>query len=199
MARTRSSDHKDWAPRLGIAWSPDSKGGRPGKTVIRFGTGFFYDRFADTLVLNSIRFNGINQQQYIIQNPSFLTVPAISSLPALPQTVYKLDSDLRAPYIIQSALGVERQLPKNTVLGVNFIDSHGMHELLSRNINAPLPGTFTPSLSPVPGAAVGIQPFGTGNIYQYESAGLFNQNQMMINVRTQFSPKVSMFGILHLR
>ncbi len=188
------SDHKDWAPRLGIAWSPDSKGGRPGKTVIRLGTGFFYDRFADTAVLNSIRFNGLNQQDYIIQNPAFLTVPAISSLPALPQTVYKLDPTLRAPYIIQTALGLERQLPKNTVLGVNFIDSHGLHELLARNINAPLPGTFTPSPTLVPGGSIGIQPFGTGNIYQYESAGLFNQNQIMINVRTQFSAKVSMFG-----
>ena len=188
------SDHKDWAPRLGIAWSPDSKAGRPGKTVIRLGTGFFYDRFSDTLVLNSLRFNGINQQQYIIQNPAFLTVPALTALPALPQTVYKLDPNLRAPYIIQTALGLERQLPKKTVLGVNFIDSHGLHELLSRNINAPIPGTFTPSPTPTPQGGVGIQPFGTGNIYQYESAGIFNQNQIMINVRTQFSAKVSMFG-----
>ena len=33
------------APRIGLAWSPDATAGKPGKTVIRLGAGFFYDRF----------------------------------------------------------------------------------------------------------------------------------------------------------
>jgi hypothetical protein len=82
---------------------------------------------------------------------------------------------------LQTALGVERQLPKNTTVAVNIVDSHSPHQLLTRNINAPLPD-------------LGIQPFGTGNIYQYESAGLANQTQIMINVRTQATQNLSLFG-----
>jgi hypothetical protein len=187
-------DHKDWAPRLSVAWSPDSKGGKNGKTVLRAGSGLFYDRFSDSLVLNSIRFNGINQQQYIVQNPDFLSIPAIGSLGALPQTIYQIDPSLRTPYIIQTAVGVERQLPAKTVAALNFIDSHGMHELLTRNIDAPLPGTFVPgTLNPGLGI-MGTQRYGPGNIYQYESAGIFNQTQLMLNVRTQATQSISFFG-----
>ena len=179
------SDHRDWAPRVAVAWSPDSKGGRSGKTVIRLGFGMFYDRFADTLVLNTLRYNGLNQQQYIVQNPDFLTVPALGSLTALPQTTYQLDRGLRAPYIMQSAFGLERQLPRSTVLALNFIDSHGLHELLTRNINAPLETSLS---------TLGVLPFGPGNLYQYESAGLYNQTQFMVNVRTQATRNISLFG-----
>ena len=41
-------------------------------------------------------------------------------------------------------LGIERQLPFNSTLAVTLTDSHGEHLLRSRDINAPLPGTFNP-------------------------------------------------------
>ena len=79
--QTNIHDWTDIAPRLGFAYAPGSKGGRPGKTVIRGGFGMFYDRIADNLTMQTIRYNGSLQQQYIVQNPDFYpNVPTAASL-----------------------------------------------------------------------------------------------------------------------
>ena len=199
--QTNIHDWHDFAPRLGIAWAPGAKGGRNGKTVIRGGYGLFYDRFSDNYTLQAIRFNGVNQQQYILQNPSLLVpvegstvknpVPSIGSLGAqqLPQTIRQVDQNLRAPNVMQGALGVERQLPYNTTLAVTFTNSHAIHLLRTRNINAPLPGTYVPGTP-----NTGIRPFGGGNLYLYESDGIMNQNQVLVNVNTRMTKNISLFG-----
>lgn len=190
--QTNIHDWTDFAPRIGIAWAPGAtaKNSRP-KTVLRMGTGIFYDRFGENLVLSTIRFNGVNQQQYTITAPDpvlglldLRKTPDLSTLNAQvrPQTTRRLDSALRAPYIIQSAFGVERQLPRNTVLSVTFTNSRGLHMLRSRNINAPLPGS---NALPFPG---------TGQLDLYESTGVLNQNQVNINVTTRVTARISMFG-----
>src|ERR1022692_3525897 len=58
-------DHADWAPRLGFAWGIGGGGKSAPKTVLRGGFGLFYDRFAEELILNTDRENGVTQQQYI--------------------------------------------------------------------------------------------------------------------------------------
>src|SRR5262249_35977937 len=47
------SDHADWAPRLGFAWGVGGKKNAQPKTVIRAGFGIFYDRFAQSLIMNA--------------------------------------------------------------------------------------------------------------------------------------------------
>jgi hypothetical protein len=185
--QTNISDWRDLAPRIGIAWAPGvgAKGGRP-KFVIRAGTGIFYDRFDDTYVLNAQRFNGINQQQYQIRNPGFFSttsVPSVAELQAQarPVTTDRVDARLRAPYIIQSAIGFERQLPFNTTLAVTFTNSRGLHLLASRNINAPVPGS---NVIPYPTA---------GPIDLYQSTGILNQNQINTNINTRMTSRISMF------
>jgi hypothetical protein len=98
--------------------------------------------------------------------------------------------DLRAPYVVQEAIGIERQLPRNRTVAVTYTNSHGVHILRSRNINAPLPGTYDPQ-----DPASGIRPYGgQGNIYQYESSGIFNQSQLIANFGARFNPRFSLFG-----
>ncbi len=190
-------DHGDWAPRVGFAWSPgsSSSAGRS-KYVIRGGFGIFYDRFSEQNVLMAQRFNGISQQQYVIPDPdTFPVVPSTGALQqfAQGQTVHTLASSLHAPYVLQSALGLERQLASHTTLALNYINTHGLHELLSRDINAPLPGTY----AGVPGT--GVFPYGNvGPIDEIESGGLFNQNQFTVNVNSQLNSKVSLFGFYSL-
>ena len=180
------SDHGDFAPRVGIAWGLG--GGKSPKTVLRTGAGIFYDRFGEGLVMNSQRLNGINQQQYIVASPSFYPIiPAISTLTAKP-TVYQIASALRAPYTIQSGLGLERQVSKTLMVSGTYLNSHGAHELLSRNINAPYPGNPPASL----------YPYGNSSpLYEYESAGLYNQSQVITNFNLRGS-KVSLSGFYTL-
>lgn len=186
------NDHADFAPRIGLAWGL-GKGTSP-KTVLRAGAGIFYDRFEEGPILQAERLNGVTQQQYVVPSPDFFpNIPSISQLAALSvsqNTVYRIDPNLRAPYMIQSAVGLERQLAKNSTVSVTYLNSHGVHQLLTDNINAPLPGSF-PS-NP-------LYPLGNiGNVYQYESVGLFNQNQLIANFNVRAGTRLSLFGFYTL-
>jgi len=195
--QTNISDPRDVAPRFGFAWSPGAGKTGHSKTVIRGGTGVFYDRFQEGNVLQSLRYNGVNQQNYIINNPNFYpNIPSLSQLQQLSQTRRQIDNELRAPYTIQSAIGMERQLPKNSTLAITYTNSHTTHLLRSRNINAPLPGTvqFDPSTGQ-PLTGTGVYPFGfnSGNIYNYESTGTLNQNQFIVNLNSRLNSNTSIF------
>lgn len=181
------SDHHDVAPRIGFAWGVGGKGSRP-KTVIRAGAGVFYDRFGENLTLQALRLNGVVEQRFVVANPDFFpTIPSLATLQAnlSPQTIYKVAPNVQAPYTFQEALGIERQLPKNITVAVTYTNSHGVHQLRSRDINAPLPG--------------GTRPFGgTQDIFQYESSGIFNQSQLIANINARVSTRFSLFGFYTL-
>src|SRR5262249_14743866 len=145
--QTNIHDWHDWAPRIGFAWAPGQRKNNPRpKTVIRGGFGLFYDRFSENNVLTAERYNGITQQQYVLVNPTFY--PAIPSISQISQfstsrTIQEISASLRAPYIMQSAFTVERQLPRNSTVSVSYLNSHGLHHLRSEDINAPAQGTYT--------------------------------------------------------
>lgn len=186
--QTNMHDWRDFAPRIGVAWAPGAAGSSRSKSVIRAGFGMFYDRFALGDILAAQRYNGEVQQQYIIANPDFYpAVPPVSSLPGpLPSsTIYLISSTLRAPYLMQAAVGFERQLPFNTTAAITFASSRGLHMLRSRDINAPLPGSLD---SPV-------YPFGhPGLRVLMEFAGLYNQNQVILNVNSRVNRDISLTG-----
>jgi hypothetical protein len=191
--QTNIHDWSDFAPRVGFAWAPgQSKNNPRPKTVFRGGFGMFYDRFSEGNVLTAERFNGINQQSYVVTNPTFFpNIPSISQIAqfAKGQTIQQIDSNLRAPYILQGAIGIERQLPRNITVAVNYLSSHGLHQFRSRDINAPLPGTFTGVVGS------GVFPYGNvGPIYLMESSGIYNQNQIVTNVNARVNSKISLNG-----
>jgi len=189
--QTNIHDWRDIAPRAAIAWAL-GRGGKP-KTVLRGGFGTFYDRFVLANTLAAERYNGIVQQQYVVTNPDFYpNIPAISSLSGSPpsQVIQQISSSLRAPYILQSAITLERQLPKNTTLAVTYTNSHGVHILRSNDINAPLPGTYVPGVP-----ASSVFPLGhPGPVFLAESSGIYNQNQLIANVNSRVNANVSLFG-----
>ena len=176
-------DHGDFAPRLSFAWGLGGGGKKSApKTVLRAGYGIFYDRVPYNLVLQTERLNGFTQQQTI--------VAANTAMGQTSPTSYQFASGLRAPSTMQTAIGVERQVARSTTVAVTYINSYGEHQLFLRNANAPLPGTYP--LDP-------IRPFGgTDNIYQYDSEGIFRQNQVIANFRTSIGTKLSLFGFYTL-
>lgn len=183
-------DRRDIAPRLAFAWAPGRANQPAPATVIRGGFGIFYDRFSEQNTLTAQRYNGTNQEQYVVTDPlTFPAVPPIAGLDSSGQIIHTVSSDLRAPYLIQSSIGVERQLPAKTTVALTYTDSHGLHQLRTRNINAPLPGTYTGV------AGSGVYPYpDEGPIYEMESAGLYNQNQMVANVNSRVNQKISLIG-----
>jgi hypothetical protein len=173
-AQTNIHDHRDWAPRVALAWGL-GKGAKP-KTVLRAGFGLFYDRFGLTNTLTANRFGGAGQagtqEQFVVTNPLFYSViPSIASLAGAltTQVTQEVSSQLHSPYILQSIFSMERQLPANTTLAVTYSNSHGLHELRSEDINAPLGSSY---------------PLGGSNpVFLMTSSGLYNQNQLIVTVQ----------------
>jgi hypothetical protein len=187
------SDNLNWAPRFGFAYAPGAGKGQTAKTVIRGGFGVFYERFGRNLILQAKRLDGIRQQQFVVTDPTILdsiiftssgvsNIPTIHSLAAFaqPQTTRVIATDLRIPTHFQTAISIERQLPFKTTISLSYINTSIRRQLRSRNINAPLNG-----IRPLPTA---------GNIFSYESTGRYDQNQLIVNFKSNFSSHASFFG-----
>ena len=139
--QTNIDDWRNFAPRVGIAWAPGAKSVRSkAKSVIRAGFGMFYDRFSLGNTIAALRYNGVVQQQYIITNPDFYpNVPPLASLAgASPSAaIQQVSPALRAPYLMQSAIGFERELPLNTTIAITYANTHGLHILPARSMGRP--------------------------------------------------------------
>jgi hypothetical protein len=194
-------DHADFAPRLGLAWGigGGGKNGSP-KTVLRAGYGIFYDRFAYDLFLQQERLNGTIQQQFTFANPNFFLDPSGKAPPlsillstqqpaAIAPTIYRPNPNLRTPYTMQTGLSLERQLTKYANLAVTYLTSRGVHQFFTENINPPICTAFPCDPAANPHA------FGSpDNIYQYQSEGVFKQNQFILNTSVRMGSKLSLFG-----
>jgi len=183
------SDKSDFAPRVGLAWGIGGNAKNAPKTVLRAGFGMFYDRFTYDLVETQQRFNELNplQQQLQIQNPTFfLPVPNPVPTGTLVSTQYQTNNNLRTPYTIQTGVTLERQVTKYANIAVTYLNSRGVHQFYTNNLNPFLPQTnTTPAGRPFPNQ---------GNIFQYESGADFEQNQLIVNGRVQLGAKLSLSG-----
>ena len=188
-------DHADWAPRVGFAYGIGR--GANTKTVLRAGFGIFYDRFGQQLQLQAQLLNGVNQTEYLVNTPQFYpNIPTVAELIAAgaATTVYSVQPNLHSPYTIQSAVGVERQVSRAVTVSVTYLNSYGGDQMISNNINAPLLGTYNPA---IPNS--GTRPFPSlGNIYEYESAARFEQNQLITNFNVRASRGITLFGFYSL-
>ena len=185
-SQTGISDKADFAPRLGLSWGLGSAKSAP-KTVLRVGSGIFYDRFTYDLLLQAQRLNGITEEQFVVPNPATQLTPPCSSIASctalnggLP-TIYQVNPNLRAPYTVQTGASLERQLGRIGTLSVTYLNSRGLHQLILENANAP--------------RADGSRPFSkTDNLYQYNSEAIFKQSQLITNVQIRLSQRLSLMG-----
>jgi hypothetical protein len=190
--QNRISDHADFAPRFAVSWAPGAKAGKKANTVLRAGYGWFYDRFTAANVLTAIHGNGVNQQNYVVKDPTFTTgAPTATELGsgyAASPTIYDVAPGLKASLNMQAAVGVDHSFGKYVTLSATYVNSRGVHQYLSDNINAYEAATYDAT------TGTGVRPNGINeNIYQFQSGGVYNQNQLMLNYSVR-AKKVSLFG-----
>jgi len=162
----------DFAPRLAMAWSPGAAAStRPPKTVIRVGTGVFYNRLNEGQTLITHRFNGANEQQLIFTestNPAVPTdpttlaildsyrcangsvtpdcvaiIPSIAGATPSSITIWRVAPKIQIPTVYVVGGQLERQLPHNFTVTLGAYGIRILHVIRTRDINAPLPGTIT--------------------------------------------------------
>ncbi|MFP5268189.1 MAG: carboxypeptidase regulatory-like domain-containing protein [Acidobacteriota bacterium] len=189
--QNRISDHVDFAPRFSVSWAPWQTGDRKANTVLRAGYGWFYDRFASTYVLDAIHGNGVNQQNYVVNNPDFNSnAPPPSELPTSTSApiIYQVDPRFKASQNMQAAVGIDHSFGNVATLSLTYLNSRGVHQYLSDNINAFLPSTFNPA------TGAGVRPNGINeNIYQFQSGGIYRQNELIMNYSVH-ARNLTLFG-----
>ena len=98
--------------------APWATGATPAKTV-RGGYCWFFDRFQVKNVLQAIRQNGINQQEYVTKNPSLGSSGGSEAAP----TTYAIAPNLKAPLSMQAAVGVEHRFGKGVTVSTTGIST----------------------------------------------------------------------------
>ena len=208
--QTNINDKLNFAPRVSFAYSPAAGGARTPKTVFRGGFGIFYDRFGDNYTLQSNRFDGFQQFNYIVTNNQAIlgqpifglngvtnvpTAAQLGTINPLANTIRVISPDTQAPYTMQGLFTIERQLPYKTTVSATFSTARTLHSLRSVNINAPVcpPSVTCPVTNQA--ALTLLRPDPTqGNLYQFETTGTSNQQQLIINFRSFLSAKFTLFG-----
>lgn len=192
--QNRIGEHHDIAPRLSFAYGLGSGKGAP-KTVLRGGFGLFYDRYNLDNILTTVQLNGLNQVQTILAHPDTATcsptnLSGCTATTPKGNTTVSAAPQLRTPYSMEFAIGADQQLFRGATLSVNYLNTRGVHQFLSQNINAPI-GTASDGSFIYPQMPVGNTP--PAVIKQYQSEGVYRQNELITNVNVR-AKALSLFG-----
>jgi Carboxypeptidase regulatory-like domain/TonB-dependent Receptor Plug Domain len=166
-SRLINTDYNNWAPRLGVAWSPNSK------WSFRTGFGVFYSQesgnsrfdLARTLSGRAIRTpaNPNGPPEFTYQN--FFNSSVLPAPVATLGLTWGIDPNIATSYSMSYLFNVQRQLGSSSTLEIGYAGqlSHRLQNLV--NANGPLPGTTAAATrAPYPEFAGGIQYLiGNGN------------------------------------
>ncbi len=200
------ADHSDWGPRVAFAYALDGhKDKKQARTVLRGGYGIFYDRMQVSNVLSATRFSGSadSQKQLAITNPTCFDATSLGAIDlascgqasTTASTLVQIAPGYRSPYIQQFGVGLERQLTKTTSLTFTYLHSFGAHQLVTRDSNAYLPGTFVYGDS----TKTGVRPNPSlGIVNQFYPEAVFKQDQLIVNANARLSPRLGIFGFYNL-
>ena len=153
-------NYTNFAPRLGIAWSPTPK------WTVRAGVGIFYvqdtgnPRFdmsrniqgrltsTATVALANLTF----EQPFTGGAVNVCGVPTPPFVCVITPQGLANDAHRRTPYVEQYELNIQRQLSANTVLEVGYLGTQGhrLERLISYNLPNPSPTGSVVSRSPAP-------------------------------------------------
>lgn len=125
----------DFAPRLGISWSIDSK------TVLRVNSGIFYEAPPTNLWYNAI-YNDGGSASYIasigsgaVGAPLFPATVVNGTLPRSSQTIYTVTPTFKNDYAINSSIQIQRQLSNNDSVTLGYANVNGRNLEYLRNLN----------------------------------------------------------------
>jgi hypothetical protein len=120
-----------FAPRVAFGYAPGD-----GKTVFRAGAGIFYDRLSDHVVEQVSLFNGIQEKEFIVKEPTF----PVASLAGIKPSVWLLEPNPQAPYLFQTSFSIEHPLSQRLRATLEYRYLRGIHLFRALDANAPVAG-----------------------------------------------------------
>jgi hypothetical protein len=189
-SRLIATDYNNFAPRLGLAWSPSSQ------WSIRTGFGFFYSQESKNSIFDLNRGLGgrtgrVPDNTYSPPNFGYSNFINASVLPVtLPVGLtWGADYHLPTTYSMTYLLNVQRSLGRSTTIEAGYNGSLSRHTANLINAAQPLPGT-TPIVSRLPypeyGAA-GIQFLKNDGVGNYNGFGTKISQRFGSDLTTLFS------------
>jgi len=153
-------DHKDFSPRVSIAWDTTGKG----KTVVRAGYGLFFDSWSQDMALGHLPYptfyapgpaynpigpapvqmgqlnpNAVDANGAYIAGQPLYDVPNCS----FECDIFSFDRNIKTPYIENYNVNVQQQLTNKVVLQVGYVGSQGHRLLRFFDLNQPSQATIT--------------------------------------------------------
>jgi outer membrane receptor protein involved in Fe transport len=180
------TSYRDFAPRVGIAFSPDSK------TVVRAGWGIFYNQEIGNAWFDLARnIGGRVTLQGNTGTPNLFwsnAVPPSGTYANVPSPyAYAMNPDHRTSYSMQYLLNIQRQLSPNWALEIGYLGGASRHLYGFQDANQGIPGTV--------GSVTSRRPYkGFSNIQWVHDGGNGSYNSLSIKATRRFSQGFSVIG-----
>jgi len=150
------SDHNNWQPRLGLAWSPNFNSGflhtlfgNPGRSVVRASVAEVTELAYLNIVLDSLNFDGATLLTVVTSNPAILAnapnaPPASQLVPLNPFPIKNfgrirpISPNLRNAETRHASFSISRQLTNTFIAEVGYIGVFGFGLFGERDTNSPI-------------------------------------------------------------
>ena len=181
-SRLYPTDYKDFAPRLGVAWSPSSA------WTFRTGVGVFYVQDSNNSRFDLARALGGRFSFVANSNVPNLTwtnylAPGASIAIRNPY-LYGVANDLVTPRVVQYLFDIQHQMGSGTVLEVGYNGNFGRHLQALYNFNEPTPAPT--------GSVPSRAPFSNFGVMQVvEQGDRSNYNALLASFHHRFTNRLT--------
>ena len=185
--RLMKTEYTDFAPRVGVAWSPNSQ------WVVRAGFGMFYNQDIGNAVFDMARnIAGRIRINSAVGTPTIGWANAApggngakAQLP--PPYAFVAAYSHRTPYTMEYLLNVQRQIGSSWAVEGGYLGSLSHHLYGFQNANSAIPGTTGSALSRTPFPNYGV-------IQLVADGGNANYNAASLKLTRRFSAGLSLIS-----